>query len=270
MNSGEARSRRDLIATVTGGALLGALWGAAFPIVATERRPTVSVVGHQNAQVILIDSSSARVLMLSGEPDDELLEALPAIMTVFRQRVDLLVAPPRTLADRGIALRQRWRIRHAISLGKGHVPPPSALSTTSVQDTLEVSLDEETRLLLRIGYRDNWRADVVGTGTSLWCATLDTPAGRITIAPDVPSIAAIGPPTSVLMIVPDAPAPEILARSPAAGLAVNYDSNSLRTPPAPGPALTRIYPRDVARIVIAGDHLELPEWTAIPTASPGS
>jgi hypothetical protein len=207
------------------------------------------------------------VLGLSGEPDDELLETLPAIMTVFRQRIDLLVATPRVLAGRGIDLQRRWRIRHAISLGVSDVAPPSALPTTVVRDALDVSLNEDTRLLLRMGYRNAWRADEASPGSSLWNATLETPAGRVTIAPDVPSIAAIAPAPSALLIVPDAPAPEILGVSPSSGLAVNYDSDSLKSSPPSDLALTRIYPRDVARIVVAGDHLELPEWTAVTNAS---
>lgn len=255
------RSRRDLIATVTGGALLGALWGAAFPIVATERRPTIAVVGHRNAQVILIDVSSARVLLLSGEPDDEVLEVLPAMMTVFRQRIDVLIATPQVLGQHAMSFRKRWRVRHAIALGHG--PRPSAIPTTFVTDALDVSLDDDALMLLRIGHRSRWQTDTVPQSSDLWCATLQTPAGNVTIAPDVTSISAVGPEASTLMIVPDAPAPEILAVSPASALALNYDSDSIRTAPPSAHALLRVYPRDVARIVIGKEGLELPEWTAV-------
>lgn len=263
MSEAGARSRRDLIATITGGAFLGAIWGAAFPIVATERRPTIAVVGHHHAQIALIDTSSARVLVMSGEPDDDLLDTLPAMLTVFRQRIDLIVASPEVLTQHAPKLRDRWRIRHAIALAGTSAQVPMAMPTTVVDSGVDVRLDDATNMMVRMGHRRGWIAGTGASSSALWCLTLDTSAGNIAVVPNVASVAAIGPPPATLLIAPDAPAPELQGISPAAALAVNYDSDSIRTMPGNGPALTRIYPVDVARFVIGEGGIELPEWTKV-------
>lgn len=263
MIGAEARSRRDLIATVTGGALLGALWGAAFPIVATERRPTIAVVGHHGAQIILIDTASSRVLFLSGEPDRDLLETLPAVMTVFRQRIDLVLATSSVLADNIQALQQRWRIRRAIALEGKTSAATFLVPTTVVDDGIDVSLDESTELRIRMGHRKAWLSTVQGPIPPIWRATIATRAGNVVVVPDIASLAAIGAPAASLLISPDAPVDELLRISPASAIAVNYDSETIRPAPKSGPALTRIYPVDVARFVIGEGAVILPEWTTL-------
>lgn len=263
MSGSEGRSRRDLIATVAGGTLLGALWGAAFPIVATERRPTISVVGHHRAQVALLDTSSSRVLLLSGEPDDKLLESLPAIMTMFRQRIDLIVATTSVLSHHAATLGRRWRIRHALALEGRSADIALSLPTSVVEDGIDARLDEHTHLRIRMGHRLEWMSALPGQESPLWCVTMETRAGNVVMVPDIGSFAAIGPPAATLLIAPDAPATELIRISPASAMAVNYDSDTIRTSPSDGPALTRIYPTDVARFVIDDGQLVLPEWTSV-------
>lgn len=264
MTSSGTGSRRDVVATVASGALFGALWGAAFPIVATERRPTIAVVGHRNAQVVLIDASPARALVLSGEPGVELLDMLPAIMTMFRQRIDLVIGAPSPLADHGQRIAQRWRVGHTIDLRGGEQVPSLWSSTTFVDKAIDIALGSSMELNIRMGFRGQWRPDAAEPDSPLWCATLSTSGGDVVIAPNPASVSAVGPLSTALMIVPDAPDPNVLSASPTSALAVNYDSKTIDEAPAGQAALTRIFPRDVARIVIGDGALHLPEWTLTP------
>src|SRR5690606_41835668 len=68
MNEQPRLSRRAAFSSVASGLVLGAVWGATFPIVASESRPSIAIVGHRGAQLVLIDSGKARALVFLGDP----------------------------------------------------------------------------------------------------------------------------------------------------------------------------------------------------------
>ncbi len=220
-------TRRDVLATIAGGAILGAVWGAAFPALAMEGRPTIAVIGEQNAQLALIDAGSARALVFIGEPDDALLERLPAMLTVFRQRIDLVIGSAPTLAAHAGALSVRWNVRHAVTVSPAHESPSLPIPSTTVSDALDIALGEHVTLEIRVGHRDEWRTPDPGSGQPLWSLHVRRDTAAVTIVPDARSFAATLPGPSAVLIAPSAPSPELRAKSPARSLAINFDSESI-------------------------------------------
>lgn len=267
MTAPDTVNRRNLVATIAGGALLGGLWGAAFPALATERRPTVSVVGEDNSQVVLVDSGTARALILAGEPEESLFEELPAMMTVFRQRIDLLIGGGPAIQSHVARLASRWRIRHALVMSTGVDAPSLPIASTVVSEAVDVELSTTVRGSVHIGHRNEWMAGAPAAQTPLWAIRIASGRASITIAPDVRSYAAIAPAPASVLVAPHAPSTALLAVSPVGAMAVNYDSHTIDPPALNGPVLTRVYPRDVARLVFDDDGIALPEWSRPGAAS---
>lgn len=260
MTGNATTNRREVVATIAAGAVLGAVWGAAFPVLATEGRPTIAVIGERNAQLALVDAGAARLLVLVGEPDDRLLQRLPAMLTVFRQRIDVIVGTSTALIAHSQSLVRRWRVRHAIVMSNTADAPSLPVPATVVADGVDIEAGDTTRLALRIGYRDEWRLRGPG-GAPMWSLRIARGDSVVSIVPDARSFAAVPPGTSAVLVSPSAPPSELRAVSPASALAVNYDSDSIASPPGAGVALIRVYPQDISRFTLAGNGVELPPWT---------
>jgi hypothetical protein len=256
-------NRRDLVTTIAVGALIGGVWGAAFPAVASESRPSVAVVGEGKSQIVLIDSTDVRALLLVGSPNPSLMECLPAMMTLFRQRVDLVIGSRSMLEAEAMALRDRWSLSHAISLQTALEPVALAMPATVVTDSLAIDLGAGLNLTVRIGHRDEWRTGHPQRTEPLWSVELMHAGGTIAIAPDVPSLEATGTGASSMLLMPEAPRHSVLRIHPTSALAVNYDSELSEDTVTDGMALTRIYPEDIARFVLTEDELQLPPWTGM-------
>jgi hypothetical protein len=256
-------SRRGLIATITGGSILGGIWATAFPALAMENRPTLALVGHRGAQLMVLDSSRARALILVGEPDDTLMSMLPAIMTVFRQRIDLMIGPGVVLAQHAGMLASRWSIERAITLGQAAPGEALAIPTTVLAGTIRLNLGAETTIVCRVGHRDEWKSDPPERASLFWTLTISHPGGAVTIAPDPLSLEVAAAPPATLLISPDIPPEEAVRRAPAEAFACNYDTDTIDRAGDTGKPLTRVYPEDIARFVFDASGIRLPPWTAL-------
>lgn len=261
MNVAQRSSRRQAIATIAGGAVLGGVWGAAFPALAMESRPTLAAVGHRGAQIVLIDSTAGRALILLGDPDDNLIDRLPAMMTMFRQRIDLIIGSHAVLATRAARLRDRWSIQYAISMQPTATGEVLAMPTIRVTHNLAIGLGGGLTVVCTVGHRDEWSSTEPERESSLWTLTVNHVGGASVIAPDVASIEATNPPGSLLTLVPDLPPSDASRRSPTMAFAVNHDGVGNDDDIGVGRSLTRIYPEDIARFVLHREGIDLPAWT---------
>ena len=244
--------------------VLGGLWGAAFPALAIENRPTIAVIGHHGAQLVLVDSSEARALVMVGDPDDALMERIPAVMTLFRQRIDLLIASQPVLLRHAGWLRERWSLVHAVSLQSTMEPGQPAIPTTIVTEGIAIRLGGEMVLESRIGHRGEWDARRPLYPSPMWTISVTHSGGTVVISPDAESIDVAAPMAASLLISPEMPPPATSARMPVHAFACNYDSKSLEQHGNPGKPLTRIYPQDIARFVLHDKGIDLPPWTHQP------
>jgi hypothetical protein len=186
-------NRRDLVATIAGGATLGGLWGAAFPAFAKQSRPSIAVVGHHHAQIALIDSTSARTLILLGEPDTRLLGQLPAMMTLFRQRIDLVIGSETILATSAAKLRDRWLTSQAIAFQTTANAPNLPLPTIQVTEPISIDLDGQVTLVCAPGHRDEWLVSSPPKPSPIWSIELRHSGYTIVFAPNAFSLATAAP-----------------------------------------------------------------------------
>jgi hypothetical protein len=257
-------SRRSVVATLLSGAVLGGMWGAAFPVFASENRPSMAVVGHKGAQIVLLDSSEARVLLLVGDPDERLFDTLPAMMTLFRQRIDVLVASQPVLLRHVRELQDRWTIRHAISIQHRPELETASIPTTPVTDVVSVSLGANITLECQVSHRREWDARTQHGTSTLWTASVHHPGSRTLIAPDLASLEASTRQPATLLISPDLPTAALTDVRPYGAYACNYDGEGIEDADTDALLLTRIYPQDIARFVLHDEGIDLPPWTYQP------
>jgi len=260
MNEQPRLSRRAAFASVASGLVLGAVWGATFPIVASESRPSIAIVGHRGAQLVLIDSGKARALVFLGDPDDRLIERIPSIMTLFRQRIDVIVGTRPVMERRAFDLKSRWSIEHAVAVHSSAIPPSWAMPATVISDAASIDLGGEMTLRCTVGHRGEWLIGHESSSTP-WSARLTHPSGEVVLVPDAASLDALGPVDAPLIVMPE-PAPgHVQSWKTARALAINYDSDAAEENTSPTVAITRTYPQDIARFTFGNDGIELPAWT---------
>lgn len=253
-------SRRELINVLTGGALIGGLWATAFTGFATEDDASLSVVGGRGAQVVIVDSKPERALILVGMPDDHLLERLPAMMTIFRQRIDIIIGSHVALEHLAASFRSRWNLSHAVVLRSDVASTPLSMATTTVVESARIDLGRKLTIDCHVGHRGEWSESIHDTEDDYWCIQIDHAAGRVIIAPNAASLETITLPAASLLVVPEAPPKATLHRVQVSAIAANEDAKFLPDLAADIP-LTRIYPIDVARFELTGEKLRLPPWT---------
>jgi hypothetical protein len=257
-------NRRELFTTIAGGVVLGGLWGVAFPVFARENRPSVAIVGHRHAQIALVDSSSARALILLGEPDDRLIDQLPAMMTLFRQRIDLVIGSDTALAPSAADLNARWTTKQAIAFQSTTRASNPPIPTITVLTPISIDLDGHVTLVCSPGHRDEWLASSPQRTSPIWSIELRHSGSTIVFAPDALSLASATPASATMIVTPDAPSQATLRRTTASAWAVNHDTVNEYFKPSDGVALTRIYPEDISRFVWDNSTIVSPPWTQMP------
>jgi hypothetical protein len=265
MNEQPRLSRRAAFSSVASGIVLGTIWGATFPIVASENRPSLIVIGHHSSQIVLVDSGEARALVFLGVPDDALIERIPSMMTLFRQRIDIVIGTKSVLEQRAIASRSRWKIRHAIMMSGRTTTPGVNMPTTVISDSASIDLGRGMTLRCSVGHRNEW---LVGNAAipELWMTLVSHPSGDVALVPDEPSIEALGPLDATLIVMPEPAPSRITSMTPAKAIAINYDSDAAEEDAGASLAVTRIYPQDIARFPFGDDGIELPAWTETAVA----
>ncbi len=261
--AGAVTSRRSLIAGAGLGLLAGGAWVAGLRAVATPSRPRLAVIGTGVAQIALLDTSGARVLIMSGIPDDQLLEQVPALMTLFRQRVDILIGSPMTLDTVGRAFRDRWNVSIIAPVGTSSLARPRAPHEHPISSTTDLELADDVSIRVKVTPRNGWTNS--DTGTSLWIAELATPTYRIVIAPDAGSLRVLAEPGPVLACIPEGNAAAIYRQVRPASIAMNDSSNGVELRnDDPRPTIVRTYPADIAVFDFQANGLSMPSWAETP------
>lgn len=145
-------SRRAIAAGFVGVAA-GGLGGV---LIKTWARPEASIrfIGQEDTIIALLDTTSERVLVFLGEPNERVLDHLPQLLTYGGTRVDLIAASHRWLTLDGI--------RDAIDLDStqtlvlqadGGLPQISG-NTQEVLDSMTIELSGGTEIRFTIDHDD--------------------------------------------------------------------------------------------------------------------
>lgn len=111
------RTRRQLLVTTAGGALLGSAWAQAFRETSgSGSTPTITIARERSALAALIEYRDQRLLVLDGSEGDDLQHLTELVTGITRQRVDVLLCTSVALAAIPVAFSSRWRITSTYAL----------------------------------------------------------------------------------------------------------------------------------------------------------
>jgi hypothetical protein len=120
--------------------------------------PTLSVVGTGASQLALLDTTGARALIVLGLPQQDVLDQVPAMLTTFRQRIDLLIGDEAAIDVVAGHARDRWNTAHELVI-------PTALGgraalersrRTVVRSGLTIELGDGCTTTLTIAPQGEW------------------------------------------------------------------------------------------------------------------
>jgi hypothetical protein len=259
MAASPTRNRRTLVLSAVAGVITGGAWGAAIQALAKPSTPTLSIIGKRGTQVILLDTTRLRVLILCGTPDGELQAQIPALLTMLRQRIDILVGTSAALDALGHEFWQRWRVSHSLVLADGGTAGQDTSTQTWITGAVGAELGDGVSIDFSLTTRDEW--DVTMEPRSLWAVTVRAGWSVVTLAPDMDSALVLSAPGSTLVVVPQGNANRLMATLLPASIAVNSaDDLTWPTEDPSGAVLVRIYPEDISRFELRDDGIALPTW----------
>lgn len=257
---GEPRINRRSLVAGGAGIALGSGWAAALRATTLPAHPSLAVVGAGTAQVALLDTTTARALILLGTPTEALLGQLPAMLTTLRQRIDVIIGGEWALEAPGAGFAGRWAVRHRLlvpaTIGGDHAPD-SAHQTTVTRD-IALELGRNVVVEIRVTPRQEWRTTDAGSGT-VWCMTIRHAGNVIALGPDTTAAAELGPIQPSLAVAPGDEPDRLAATLQPASIAVNAAYLEEYTDAGEVVRL-RIFPEDVARVELHEDGLKLPPW----------
>ena len=256
MTASPATSRRVLVTSVIAGLVAGGAWGAALQAIARPSLPTLSVIGHGDAQIVLLDTTEVRVLVLLGNPGENLKMQMPALLTMFSQRIDLLIGTPTAVASFGVGFRDRWSVSHTLLVPESEEAGVNTASQTLISRNTRIALGGDISLALLLTTRNAW--NTANPTRFPWIVAVEGETPLAALAADQHSIAMLATHGVGLVVVPQA-SPERLAILPGpASLATNARDDLVA--PQSTTMLVRTYPEDIARFELRSNGIALPSW----------
>lgn len=252
---GAALTRRQLLSGSLAGVVAGGAWGAAIQSLAKPSAPTVSLIGAGASQIALVDTIDLRVLILLGPVSDGLVDAIPMLLTMVRQRLDIVVGPAATIEHLPAGFTSRWRVAHTFVIPAAGAATPATRTQTSVVDDFRLEPGNGVELVIRRSTRADWQAHA--ETQQLWTVTTTFDEAALVFAPDMASVDVLAERGPAVLAVPKGEVGHIARRWSPAAIAVNARDE---LDAAPGTMLVRIHPGEVARFTIRDGQVALPPW----------
>lgn len=256
MTKHHATSRRALLTSTIAGLIAGGAWGAALQTIARPSHPTLSVIGRGDAQIVLLDTTEIRVLVLLGTPKEDLQTQIPALLTMFSQRIDLIIGTRTAITSLGPEFKGRWRVSHTLLVPESEETVANTSARTLMTKNARINLRDGISLVLLLTTRNAWNA---ASPTSFsWVLAIEGNIPLAALAADQHSIVMLATNGVGLVIVPEA-SPERIASLPGpASMAINARDDLLA--PQSATILVRTYPEDIARFELHGEGIALLPW----------
>lgn len=252
-----AISRRRFATAVAAASLVGAGWAVALARSVVPSMPNAAVIGDDESMLTLIEAGGARCLLLIGPPHQPLIDTLPSVMTMFRKRIDIVIAEHDVLAKLGSQIASSWGVRRFVSIQASRAEPSLAHPTEVVLTPTTIRLGENVTIEVTPDTRA-MIGDVSEGPTLYWSATCTRGTSTITFGPTADSLRLTAPVAPTLLICPSWPDTETLDFLRPVSVAVNSSNMEVDDVSVP---LTRVFPRDVARFALHTDRIEMPAWT---------
>lgn len=259
-------SRRNWLATSLAGMVAGGMWGGALRVLATPTGPTLSVIGRDTAQIALLDTLSVRVLVVINQPDSGLVDRIPALMTVMKQRIDIVIASTQGATSLGASFEARWNVNHTIIIPEDfdvyRAPTSHARSLLNRGTTLDLGRGVTVELM--VTSRDGWNNSPANL---LWSMKVSHYGIAVVLGPNDASLLATSIDRPSLIVAPQITTFSIGKKLTPGGIAVNANDRQDIFDDDRNFALTSIYPEDIGRFTFKENGIELPAWTSPGTKS---
>jgi len=259
--------RRQLLGTAIGGSIVGGLWGAGLATLARGRQPTVFVLGNEGWQLVLVDDAGSRALLLIGKFERSLGDDIDRILSVFRQRIDIVAGSTRALDTLPPGFFSRRRVRHVALL-------PDTESESAVDTPPTAGHDREYRFgAFRLAFGGATEGAWMGNAPNpaVWLAILSAQGCTVAIAPDTAILARHAPTNAVLAIAPTGDPVEVWAALPGVAVAINgsvieHIASRAAADDDRDHLLVRTFPQDIASFAFQDGRISLPEWAVSAVA----
>lgn len=255
---GASPTRRGLVLGSVVGLLAGSAWGVALQALARTSNTVLSVIGTKASQIVLLDTTAVRAMVMLGPPSERLISTIPMLMTVFNRRLDIVVGSSDALAALDPDFLARWRVGHVFAIPVAGERGSDMPKRTTVLRDLSLDLGDDVELVLRSTTRRDWAASVATE--RLWAATILAAAGTTVLAPDDVSARTLMPAATDILVTPHADARSFSGTA----LALNSWDDMDLPEAAASATLIQIFPGDIARFVYGRAGIALPSWAVEP------
>lgn len=242
------------------GVIAGGAWGAAIQHLAIPSSPSLAIVGRRDVQIVLLDTSRTRVLILLGIPEDDLELQIPALLTMLRQRIDLVVGSISSIEALDQEFMQRWQVTTCLVFPESTETGPDGPFRTWITSDLAVDLGNGISLQLTSTMRGAWNA--AAAPRNLWQVFVTNGQEEVSLTPNDASASALAPQAATLLITPRADPHQLLPVLYPAVIATNArDDLALPDNASREVSLVRTYPQDISRFELIPTGLRLPSWS---------
>lgn len=158
-------TRRQILTTSAGGALLGASWAAGFESASSsDDLPSVAVIRNPTSLAALIQYERARILVLDADAVDAIRFLTETVTGFTKQRIDILIASSAGIEALPAGFIDRWQISRLYELpGEGDKYGLSSANMKFSIGALEVTAADHPSAEWKAGGPDapiSWFVDV--------------------------------------------------------------------------------------------------------------
>ncbi|MCO5214701.1 MAG: hypothetical protein M9950_00845 [Thermomicrobiales bacterium] len=141
-------SRRSLLVAVAGLPVGAAIGAGAY--ITNRSVPSIRVIGDRDGMLIMLETDTERLLLLAGEVDKNLWSKRSNLITVGRERLDVIIATYANLLALGINGQTVNDSTTILSLQRNLSLPPLRGAVIPVADLMEIQVGEAARLTIEV------------------------------------------------------------------------------------------------------------------------
>lgn len=260
VHSRQPLSRRAVIP----GMLATAISGSAIAAGVVRGDPRLLVVGEDRWQIALLLSSRIRVLILTGELSPDAMATIPMLLSVMRQRIDVVIGTSAGLSMLPNEFRQRWMVRRFILVADDG---DASIRTRAVDQVLY--MPGAVRVEVSASPRNAWvKPSGEATRDAASLVTITRSGSIIAISSNLETIAELGSSSTTVAMAPIGSIDHVARRLRVPTICINavhvpkpeVSFGSERPSPSGNRSIVRIFPTDVAEFGLRHDGIAIPAW----------
>lgn len=243
-------NRRAMFAWMAGGAAGGLGWSVAFLRTIAIPTPSISLTGSGDAQLALVDSGSARALVVIGALHERHVSMVSQMLTLTRQRIDIVLASN----DAARVIQASWGPQRHV---RRYLVPGAAVAGERFTPVTGGELNlGALQLELRATFRGDWWAR--DETSAIWAVDVHGPQSVVTMTAEPAMLAAA---ECDLLVTPQMPLVRHIQEVGCGGIAANQPIEE--TWELAGLIALQTFRDDVGLVRFTEAGLALPGWARV-------